>query len=328
MSAYGKKTTAPPSPHLLIIGDYDQSKTLLLPEGRSQDLGPIVKSEILLPPQHFPVTLIFPQQEEKYWSLYQAYQRGAQGLILICDLSRKESLDYLTSYLKYRGPSSLANRSLHPQAPVYLLTVQSQANQVVTDEEIQRLRTRMDQSYASETKIVRYPHNERTQYNSQVLDRLIQELDHKKRNAPEIVERYEQVNQAKSRLSTLLTYYIHRIEKHKKANGSINFAAGLRFAFFTRSAVRREANYHLAKNLLAQLNQVVAAGADLETIKNIFAGAQKEQARWLKASNQTHFFTGIYSKDLQAVIFKGMHPGSSKQNVKASNEIDSINRSA
>lgn len=58
-----------------------------------------------------------------------------------------------------------------------------------------------------------------------------------------------------------LTAYIKRVKSFKNDNNTINFAAG--FDFFAASrAINREANYKLAKALLAELNQ----GIDVNTV--------------------------------------------------------------
>ena len=114
------------------------------------------------------------------------------------------------------------------------------------------------------------------------------------------LRQYTQDEELKQQLITRLKRYIHRIESHKDTfeKNRPNFTHG--FWFFSESrAVNREANYHLAKQLLNKLER----GDD--TIENIFDDiiAQRNEVigQNINHAHRKHI-RGINSAELNSII--------------------------
>lgn len=220
------------------------------------------------------------------------------GIILTFDLTNEASLDYLDNYMK-----TINSDWEHTESPIPILVAtksDEQSERKISQELIDKFLEKYQIPVYVETSAKTGKNINAVFQNASKLfyDRYIK--PYKNPQDPD-----------KIKLITALEKYIHRIEEHKLSltNPSPNFGYGFWFLKHDR-AINRQANYLLAKELLADLK--IPAKTILEVFSEIDTKRERIQSEKGLFSQYHLFWNGIHSTELNAIINEALNFSSPK----------------
>jgi small GTP-binding protein len=322
------ETIIPPM-KVVLIGDTQCGKSALLQRLKSEkfdtDMEPTIGAE------YGTFTFIKEkdtQQKMDIWdtagqprfrSLTPMYTRGSDAILMVFDLTNRDSFNHVTAYLKaYRD---------HENKEQKIILVGTKADdddhREVKPEEIEALKAELKLDAYVETS-AKTDFNVRAVF-EQTAELLLQTRNKQsaKKNPKQAPEKTEE--EVRQELIKQLNAYIERVESHKippkegekegpSGEQRINFGHGLRtwipFLFTKKSqALNRRANYYLAVELRKELN----AGKPLSELFTDNKKINNLRDSLIEATgisdNKKYSRRGIHSTTLNNIIKEGIKQG-------------------